>query len=30
MPGPEAVEFLLKQMARSKTNRDFFQQMAQG
>ena len=30
MPGPEAVEFLLKQMARSKSNRDFFQQMAQG
>jgi len=30
MPGPEAAEFLLKQMSRSRTNREFFQQMVQG
>ncbi len=30
MPDVEAIEFLLKQMARSKNNREFFQQMAQG
>jgi transcription termination factor Rho len=30
MPSTEAIEFLLKQMARSKTNREFFQLMAQG
>jgi transcription termination factor Rho len=30
MPSPEAIEFLLKQMARSKNNKEFFQQMAQG
>jgi transcription termination factor Rho len=30
MPETEAIEFLLKQMARSKNNREFFQQMAQG
>ena len=30
MPTVEAMEFLLKQMARSKTNREFFQLMAQG
>ena len=30
MPEVEAIEFLLKQMARSKNNREFFQQMAQG
>jgi len=30
MPDTEAIEFLLKQMARSKNNREFFQQMAQG
>ena len=30
MPAPEAIDFLLKQMQRSKTNREFFQQMAQG
>jgi transcription termination factor Rho len=30
MPEVESIEFLLKQMARSKNNREFFQQMAQG
>jgi transcription termination factor Rho len=30
MPEAEAMEFLLKQMARSKNNKEFFQQMAQG
>jgi transcription termination factor Rho len=30
MPEVEGIEFLLKQMARSKNNREFFQQMAQG
>jgi transcription termination factor Rho len=30
MPEVEAIEFLLKQMARSKNNREFFQQMVQG
>jgi transcription termination factor Rho len=30
MPEVEAIEFLLKQMSRSKTNREFFQQMVQG
>ena len=30
MPEAEAIEFLLKQMNRSKNNREFFQQMAQG
>jgi transcription termination factor Rho len=30
MPETEAIEFLLKQMARSKNNKDFFQQMVQG
>jgi transcription termination factor Rho len=30
MPDVEAIEFLLKQMGRSKNNREFFQQMAQG
>jgi len=30
MPEPEAIEFLLRQMAKSKNNREFFQQMAQG
>jgi len=30
MPSTEAIEFLLKQMGRSRTNREFFQQMAQG
>jgi transcription termination factor Rho len=30
MPEVEAIEFLLKQMSRSKSNRDFFQQMVQG
>ena len=30
MPAPEAIEFLLKQMSRSKNNKEFFVQMAQG
>ena len=30
MPEAEAMEFLLKQMSRSKNNREFFQQMVQG
>ena len=30
MPEPEAIEFLLRQMAKSKHNKEFFQQMAQG
>ena len=30
MPETEAIEFLLKQMTRSKNNREFFQQMVQG
>jgi len=30
MPEAEAMEFLLKQMARSKNNKEFFQQMVQG
>ena len=30
MPEVEGIEFLLKQMGRSKNNREFFQQMAQG
>ncbi len=30
MPEAEAMEFLLKQMSRSKNNKEFFQQMAQG
>jgi transcription termination factor Rho len=30
MPEVESIEFLLKQMGRSKHNREFFQQMAQG
>ena len=30
MPGPEAMEFLLKQMKRTKNNREFFALMAQG
>jgi len=30
MPDAEAIEFLLKQMARSKNNKEFFLQMAQG
>ena len=30
MPEVEAIEFLLKQMARSKNNREFFQLMVQG
>ena len=30
MPEVEAIEFLLKQMARSRNNREFFQQMVQG
>ena len=30
MPETEAIEFLLKQMSRSKNNREFFVQMAQG
>ena len=30
MPEVEAIEFLLKQMARSKSNKEFFQQMVQG
>jgi transcription termination factor Rho len=30
MPEVESIEFLLKQMSRSKNNREFFQQMVQG
>jgi transcription termination factor Rho len=30
MPEVDAIEFLLKQMARSRNNREFFQQMVQG
>ncbi|MDB4905573.1 MAG: transcription termination factor Rho [Gemmatimonadetes bacterium] len=30
MPAPEAIEFLLKQMSRSRNNKEFFVQMAQG
>ncbi|HJQ22115.1 MAG TPA: transcription termination factor Rho [Gemmatimonadaceae bacterium] len=30
MPEVEAVQFLLKQMSRSKSNKEFFQQMVQG
>lgn len=30
MPESEAIEFLLRQMSKSKNNKDFFQQMAQG
>jgi transcription termination factor Rho len=30
MPGPESMEFLLKQMKRTKNNREFFTLMAQG
>ena len=30
MPEVEAIDFLLKQMSRSKSNREFFQQMVQG
>src|SRR5688572_26415088 len=30
MPEVEGIEFLLKQMSRSKSNREFFQQMVQG
>jgi len=30
MPEVDAVEFLIKQMSRSKNNREFFQQMVQG
>ncbi|HET7632675.1 MAG TPA: transcription termination factor Rho [Gemmatimonadaceae bacterium] len=30
MPETEAIEFLLKQMSRSRTNKEFFAQMAQG
>jgi transcription termination factor Rho len=30
MPEAEAIEFLLKQMSRSKNNKEFFQQMVQG
>ena len=30
MPEAEAIEFLLKQMARSKNNREFFVQMREG
>ena len=30
MPEAEAVEFLLRQMKKSKNNAEFFQQMAQG
>jgi transcription termination factor Rho len=30
MPETEAIEFLLKQMSRSKNNKEFFSQMAQG
>ena len=30
MPETEAIDFLLRQMSKSKNNKDFFQQMAQG
>jgi transcription termination factor Rho len=30
MPSPEAIEFLLKQLVQTKTNREFFVRMAQG
>jgi transcription termination factor Rho len=30
MPETEAIDFLLKQMARSKNNREFFVQMREG
>jgi transcription termination factor Rho len=30
MPEPEAMEFLIKQMSRSKNNKEFFQQMVNG
>jgi transcription termination factor Rho len=30
MPDVEAIQFLLKQMSRSKSNKEFFQQMVQG
>jgi transcription termination factor Rho len=30
MPGSEAIDFLLKQMSRSKNNREFFVQMREG
>jgi transcription termination factor Rho len=30
MPEVDAIEFLLKQMSRSRNNREFFQQMVQG
>ena len=30
MPEAEAMEFLLKQMSRSKNNKEFFHQMVQG
>jgi transcription termination factor Rho len=30
MPEPEAIEFLLKQMSRSKNNKEFFVQMREG
>ena len=30
MPEPEAIEFLLRQMAKSRNNKEFFLQMAQG
>lgn len=30
MPGEDAIAFLIKQMQRSKTNREFFVQMTQG
>ena len=30
MPPDDSISFLLKQLVRSKTNREFFQQMAQG
>ena len=30
MPEPEQIEFLLKQMKRTKDNKEFFVQMAQG
>ncbi len=30
MPEPEAIEFLLRQMTKSKNNKEFFLQMAQG
>ena len=30
MPEAEAIEFLLRQMVKSKNNKEFFTQMAQG